>query len=168
MGQRRACTDVAQNILGEPLKTDHATGEHLLWCIVKPDETRSNPLGKKIFGLPQSSRELDAGFRSVRRDLAHPCELDAELIAEALECVDVDPTQCVEFLDRRRVGTQHLARTLLCLLAEATHDGSEQFVLGTDQPKHRAVTDTRCGGNVAKRRAFITSTPELRPSHGTD
>jgi hypothetical protein len=30
------------------------------------------------------------------------------------------------------------------------------------------VTDTRCGGNVANRRAFITSTPELRPSHGTD
>jgi cytochrome P450 len=50
-GSRRACTDVAQN-LGEPLKTDHAPGEHLLWCIVKPDETRSNPLGKKFFGLP--------------------------------------------------------------------------------------------------------------------
>ena len=49
-----------------------------------------------------------------------------------------------------------------------THDGGEQFVLGTDQPEHRAVADTRCGGNVANRRAFIAvdarTPPE--PPHG--
>ena len=40
------------------------------------------------------------GIRGVRGRLAHPCELDPELVAESVQRVGVDPTQRVQLLDR--------------------------------------------------------------------
>jgi hypothetical protein len=75
------------------------TSEHLLGRIGYPDGARLDSLGKKVFGLLESRGELDARVRRVGWNLAHPRELDTELVPELLQCVDVDPTQRVQLFD---------------------------------------------------------------------
>src|SRR6202022_2704239 len=93
LDQRPPDADIAEDVLGQPLQADNAPCEHLLRRIGYTDAARLDALGKKRFGLFEPRRELDALIRRVRGDLAHPRELDSELVPEPFQRIDVDSTQ---------------------------------------------------------------------------
>ena len=93
--QRCAGTDIAQDVLGQPLQADHATSEHLVRRIGYTDGVRWDSLGKKVFGLLESRGEPTLGFGA----LGGIWRIHAswtELVPIPLQCVDVDPTQRVQ------------------------------------------------------------------------
>jgi hypothetical protein len=87
---------------------------------------------------------------------------------EPIQRIDVDPTQRVEFLNRRRIRLKNADPSGAHFLFERTHDRREEIFLRTDQAMDGADAKARCGRDVPDRGDFVASATEFRPCHPTD
>src|SRR5215470_18702612 len=132
MNERRALPGRANDAFWHPQDIDHASGQHFGGGTVDAYLSRTKPGGQQRFQLPKARRKRP-GWTGIRRRLSHPRELNPELVMEAIQRIDVDPTERVEFLYGRRVRLKNADPSPANLLFEGTHDRREERFLRTDQ-----------------------------------
>src|SRR5262249_30276634 len=148
--------------------SDDAARQQLVRRAVDADLAGPHPFGQQAFHLPHAFREQPARIWSVGGNLAHPRELNAEFVAEAVKYVRVDPTQRIDLFDGRGIRTQYRGPAHGDLLAKRLHDRRQQLVLRPDQPVDRPGAESCRGRNVADGRDLISLAAEFRSGDSAD